>query len=463
MPHDHDINDAHTHAHGESCGHVDHDGCNHTDHEHSHAHHHHDDDAVKENYNHGILKFAFGKVSGASGEWLNKHRRKIVLGAAVATAAAEYALTNSTMLSSVALLFAGAAVAHDASEDIMEVTGELKESQNLSSGVVGTAVGFTHTLSEGVFSLLSSVQGNSDIAVSSVMGSNASHILLMAGGAAVIGTVGAGESSKWKLHAAGIAGLTGAFAYQVTTGEFNPVLGGAMVGGGLYYLYQRVTSGESCVIHGDACGGHHHEHDEHAVPKKDLTLRQRLTDPKLLQLGGSVVALTASAHVLGHQVLAHAQNMGISETAAGAGVAAIALAAPEIILTWKAARQGDRDMAWGAITGCTVATVGVVGGGLAMSGIDVPANLDLATTEGKIHMAAFAGSAAAIVGATHPNIIEKISKDGASLPKWLGAGFLAAATLYYANNTQANCHYHGPRMHCGSEPVEIIFNDELEL
>lgn len=462
MSHDHDKNNEHQHTHGGSCGHHSHDhheGCGH-----AHETHSHDEaPAAKKSYNHGILQFAFSRVSGASGEWLNKHRRKIVVGAAVTTAAAEYAITNSTLFSSAALLFAGAAVAHDASEDIMEVTGELKESQNLSSGVIGTAVGFTHTLSEGVFSLLSSAQGNSDIAVSSVMGSNASHILLMAGGAAMIGTVGAGESSKWKLHAAGIAGLTATFSYQIAAGEFGFALGGAMAAGGLYYLYQRVTSGETCVIHGDACGGQHHHHDEHITPQKDLTLRQRLTDPKLLQLSGSVVALTASAHVLGHQVLAHAQNMGISNTSAGAGIAALALAAPEIILTWKAAYKGDHDMAWGAITGCTVATVGIVGGGLAMSGVDVPLNLDPTTTEGRIHMAAFAGSAAAIMGVTHPKVIKKISKDGRSIPKWLGAVFLSAAALYYTNNTQANCHYHGPRIHCGGDPVEIIFDDGLKL
>lgn len=450
--HDHhgSISD-HAHGHQHGCSHHHH----HDDSEGEDHHHHHDHSHEPESYNNGILKFAFSKVNGKAGEWLNRHRQKILLGTAGALGAAEYALTNSATNSSLLMLFAGAAIAHDASEDIMELTGELKETQNLSSAVVGTAVGFTHTLSEGVFSAFSSLEGNTDVAVASVMGSNPSHILLMAGGAAVIGSVGAGQSSTWKLHAAGIAGLTAAFGYQIASGEFNPYLGAAMASAGAYYLYKRVKSGETCVIHGDACGGHHvgaHEHD--AEVKVPLTMRQRITDPKLLKLGGSVAALSAGAHVLGHEVLVQAQNMGISETAAGASIAAIALAAPEIILTWKAAHKGDREMAWGAITGCTVATVGVVGGGLAMSGADVPINLDLATTEGKIHMTAFAGSAAAIIAATHPKVIERISKDGQSLPKWLGAGFLAAAATYYANNSQPNCHFHGPRLHCADQALE---------
>ena len=468
---EHRHHDTSSHGHGHGHGHAHgnknhHHGCGHnletpknphaTDHNHSHQHrhqHHHSHETVT--YNNGILKYVFSKVNGKTGRCLNDHRRKILLGAAAATAAIEYSLTHSTMVSSLAMVFAGAAIAHDASEDIMEVTGELKETQNLSSGVVGTAVGFTHTMSEGLFSIFSTVQGHSDIAVASVMGSNASHILLMAGGAAVIGAVGKGQSTTWKMHAFGIAGLSGAFGYQIAAGDFNPYLGAAMVGGGLYYLWHRVKSGETCAIHGDACSGHHdtnhhnhqnHHHDHHTT--KPVPFYSRLADPKLLQLGGSVIALTGSAHVLGHQIIAQADNMGISETAAGAGFAALALAAPEIILTWKAAYKGDREMAWGAVTGCTVATVGVIGGGLAMSGIDVPINLDPTTTEGLIHMGAFGGSAAAIVAATHPKVIERIGKDGTNLPKWVGAGLLAAGLTYYATSTQPNCHYHGPRLHC---------------
>ncbi|MAE50835.1 MAG: hypothetical protein CMH27_03390 [Micavibrio sp.] len=451
---------SHDHKHHEhsSCGHEHGHGHGHEHgHEHDHApsndnhHHHHGHDHGRKeiNYNNGILKYTFSKVNGRAGNWLNKHRRKIVLGAAAATAAIEYSLTNSTMGSSLALLFAGAAIAHDASEDVMEATGELKKTQNLSSGVVGTAVGATHTLAEGLFSLSATMQGNSDIAVSSVMGSNASHILLMAGGAAVIGSVGKGQSTTWKMHALGIAGLTGAFGYQIATGEFNPYLGAAMVAGGGYYLWNRVKTGETCAIHGDACSGdnhghdhdHDHDHEHDHSPSEPLTIKSRMADPKLHQLVGSVAALTVGAHVLGDQILVQAKDLGISETTAGAGIAALALAAPEIILTWKAAHKGDTEMAWGAVTGCTVATVGIVGGALAMSGVPVPINLDPTTNEGLLHMTAFGGSAAAIVAATHPKVIEKISKDGSSIPKWLGGAFLAAAMTYYANSALTSCHF----------------------
>ena len=408
---------------------------------HSHAH----SDQHDHSSNHGFLKAAFSRVNGKAGEWLRRNRRAVVLGAAATCAVAEMAITKNTMLSSLMLLFAGAAIAHDASEDAMESIGKLKDSQNLSPGVVGTAVGFGHTLGEAALSAVSSVQGASDLAVSSVMGSQPSHILLMAGGAAVIGTIGVGKSTSWKLHAAAMAGLTGIFGAQIAGGEMSPLLGGLMMGGGVYYLYRRFNEGEACATHGSSCAGHDHEHHhehphehdhshshdhhhEHKEEEKDsVTIRQRVTDPHLLRLAGSVTALSASAHVMAGQILTQAENIGISETAAGATIAALSMAAPEIILTWKAAHKGETDMAWGTVAGCATATVGIVGGGLALGGVNVPETLSLTTPEGATHMAAFAGSTAAILAATHP----KINQDG-KLSKKLGAAFLASYLGYVA-------------------------------
>jgi len=131
MPHDHDHDHKHDHnpkqGHDHNCGHTH----SHGDQKHDHSGHHHHEEGDKRSYNHGILQYAFSNVSGKGGEWLRKHRRKIILGAAASVSALEYALTNSMAMSSLPLLFAGAAIAHDASEDIMEVTGELKGTHNL--------------------------------------------------------------------------------------------------------------------------------------------------------------------------------------------------------------------------------------------------------------------------------------------------------------------------------------------
>lgn len=133
------------------------------------------------------------------------------------------------------------------------------------------------------------------------------------------------------------------------------------------------------------------------------------------------------------------QTLGVNETTIGTTIAAISLAAPEIILTWKAALKGEKDLAWGTIVGCSTATVGIVGGGLALSGAPVPEMLDPTTREGLIHMIGFGGSTAAVLIASHP----AINKDG-KIGKIVGAGFLAAYMTYLAaSGGISNEHSHG--------------------
>lgn len=390
--------------------------------------------------NKGILKDLFLKASGKSSKFLEKHRKKFLLGAATTCAVTETLLTQNALCVSLPLLVAGAALSHDAGEDVLEQIGKLKKSQGLSAGFVGTAIGFGHTFAEGAFSLMASFNNATDMAVASVMGSQPSHILLMAGGAAVIGTLGTGKSAAWKLHAGAMGLLTGVFGAQVTAGEFYPAAGAAMIAGGGYYLYRRFKEGQSCAIHGSACFGHSHghKHDHEHEHQNPISLKQRLTDPHLLSLGGSVVTLTMAAHVMAHELLDLSQKLGVSETTIGTTIAAISLAAPEIILTWKAAHKGQKELAWGTIVGCSTATIGIVGGGLALSGAPVPEMLDPTTKEGLIHMLGFGGSTAAILVASYPSI----NKTG-KINKIVGAGFLAVYMTYLAaNGGGSNGHSH---------------------
>lgn len=169
-----------------------------------------------------------------------------------------------------------------------------------------------------------------------------------------------------------------------------------------------------------------------------MTLKQRITDPHLLSLGGSVITLTTAAHLMAHEFVTLSHMLGVSETTMGATIAAISLAAPEIILTWKAAHKGQKELAWGTIVGCSTATVGLVGGGLALSGAPVPEMLDPTTTQGLIHILGFGGSTAAVLITTHPSI----NKDG-KLGKVIGTGFLAAYMTYLAaSGGVPSGHYH---------------------
>ena len=497
------------HIHGPGCG----CGASHNENE----HHHHDD--KPENYNYGVLKTLFSKAGIDSDGWLERHRSKAVLGAAAALTWAEYQTTGSaSMGSSLAMIFGTAMVAHDASEDLMEAAGQLNESHNISTGVVGMSVGAAHTASEGLLSVTSQMSGNENIAIATTMGSNVSHIPLMAGMAGVIGALSIDKSYAWKMNAAFMGGVTGAFGYQIATGDFNPWMSAGTAAAGATYLLWRVRAGQTCAVHGDGCGHvHHGQKDEtdyisvsyardiaHKIkniePDKTFsnlarrvkstkqkisnvsipTLEQATTKLKnigqaishenVVKLGTSLTALGLSAHVLGDNVIRLAEHGGMSTTAVGATVAALAFALPELILTGKAAAKKDGEMAWGAVTGCTVATVGIVGGYQGLSGFDVPASLSLATTEGKVQMAAFAGSAGAIIAAVHPwsakqlaradnaiatlfenrmqSVANWLRNDGTKLSKVVAAPMVGLALTYYAASTLPVCHSHGEFMHC---------------
>ncbi len=171
-------------GHDHSYDHEHHKWCSHG-HHHDHHHHHHDHDPIS--YNHGILKKTMVFAGAQPDGFLERHRSKIVLAAAGTLAAIEYHTTSTSVAGTLAMIFASTAIAHDASEDLMESTGKLKETHNISSGVVGMGGGLAHTMSEGFLSASAHISGYEDVAISTTMGSNVSHIPLMAGMAGVIG------------------------------------------------------------------------------------------------------------------------------------------------------------------------------------------------------------------------------------------------------------------------------------
>ena len=470
-------------------------------------------------HSHSALAWAFSKVGLKEDSWLQRHRGKIVLGATSALAAFEYGTTGAVSMSSqLAMVFGAAVLAHESSEELMESVDRLKESHNINSGVIGVAAGAAHTASEFLLSAFATTGNYSDMVVATTMGSNVSHIPLMVGVAATIGAVSIDRFSAYKMNSAAIAAVTGAFGYQIATGEFNPYLSAGMVGAAFGYLHWRVRAGQTCETH-DHCHNHshNHAHDDKdyislsywrdaakglKLPKPNQALKglnksvqsvketlsslsltslkqigtriksagQSAIHPNIVALTTSLTALGFSAHILGNNVVKIAEQQGATATAMGATVAALAFALPELILTGKAALKKDGEMAWGAITGCTIATVGIVGGYQGLSGFEIPTSLGLAFKEGKLQMAAFAGSAAAIVSFANPwtarqlakvdnifakifekryqNVSDWLRNDGTKIPKIAAAPMLVAALSFYAYGTLPICHSHGNWVHC---------------
>lgn len=537
--HDH----KHPHLNGHNCGHdhgngsgfkcddttgeaSTHSGCSHEGHDHhdhsncghghsadGHSHHHGHDD--EKSHHNGALKFIFSKVGGLPGEKLKRHRKKIVLGATAVLAGIEYKTTGTSLISAWLMTGAAALVAFEASEDIMEATGNLNKSQGLAAGVVGMGVSVVHSLSEAFLTVASKAGDYTDLAVTSVMNSNVFHIPLMAGAAALIGSVGVDKSYAWKINTTAMTAVTGFFGYQIAAEHMSVNPSAAGIATSAAFIFWRFRAGQTCAIHGDACGHTHNQDDtdylsisyaqnkikqignsiknistptetkslEHSEKStkssKDQTsnlslpLREqiytRLSDKNIWALGASAVVLGVSAHILGDNVIEIANHNNLGSNSAGA-IVSIANGAPELILILAAAAKHNRDMAASAIYGCTIGTLGLVGGLQGLMGLDVPASLDLATTEGKVQMSALFGSVAAIALVTHEKVAKglarvdnaaaewleskdfiertgRVSKwlrnDGTKIAKVAAAPMLAAAIAFYATVTQPNCHWHG--------------------
>jgi Ca2+/Na+ antiporter len=476
---------------------------------------------------HGLLRWMFSQAGADEGHWLQRHRSQIALSASIGLACFEYGTLGAMSAAGYsAMIVASGLVAHDASEDLLDAASKLQNSHGITGGVVGVAMGAAHTASEFLMTAFARSAQNSgaysDMVVATTMGSNVSHIWLMTGVAGVVGAVSVDRFSAWKMNAVALGSMTAAFGWQVVTGEFNPYLSAGMVGGAVAFLSWRVQAGQTCAtcphtgtvidqpdsssinplptnaaklsLKGcsealtrlnesvqDACRALYFlplKIEPKKIGTKLKELFNKITHPNVTTLATSLGGLAISAHIMGNNVVKLAEGSSLSTTALGASVAALAFALPELILTAKAAWKKSGDMAWGAITGCTVATVGIVGGYQGLSGFEVPQSLSFLTIEGKVQMGAFLGSAATIIAATSPwgarilasidnwfadrlkNKWERASgwlrNDGTKISKASAAAMTAAAIAFYMTSTLPICHSHGKIYHCYNPAPEPL-------
>lgn len=433
----------HDHSDGSSC-----DG-HHHDHDHDHSH-------------------SNSLIRGG----LEPHRGKVIIGLTGLVALGDYLAKQGVDIQPEFVVIGGATyVAFEASEHIMEAVEKLK----IPGILVGTTLGAVHTLAEVFLAMSSAQDGHAGLGMASTMMSNEMHILFMAGGAALIGGISAAKQASWKMNSAAILSQTLAFAYQVETG-FNPYLSSAQGLSALGFLGWRYFAKEACAAHGGNCGHVHkgvafegdllnvdfwREQAEkvkflpreeaikqlnksiHGLKEKlnNLSLPDRekiqttLTNENLWGLGIAGGALWYCADKLGESVINVSRHFEISDTSAGL-ITGAANAAPEMIFVLAAAykaaslkmdhshsalhaAQEAKDTAWGAVTSCTVTTLGLASVYYGFNNVDVPETLRWVTTEGQAHLTTFVLSAGAIAAFTHEKAIEQLAIIDNKAADWL--------------------------------------------
>ncbi len=375
---------------------------------------------------------------------------------------------------------------HHSSEYAMGDLEKFGTAKGISPISLGILAGMIHTANEFLVSMFALGNDAPDLAISNVVGGSIAHTLMILGGAAAIAGIGKGVGLGWKFNTAVMTAATAAFGGQLLYGEFNPVLGLAMLGSGLYYLRQRTKGGETCAHdhqHGASCGcGHSHDHNHHALtpvkaglsapfgvaapstgPLKIKTINPKHSSPwfNAASAAASLAALIAVCDIFVDQIMEFAQHYELSNTLTGLTLAAIGTALPEAIMTIKAALKKNGGFALGNVMGCNITNTLVVGGiiaalgGLGAMDINIPENLRPDTLEGMINWGMFMGATGLTTAALFAN-------DG-QIKRWQGAIGLGLYGAYLATMTQIS-EKSAPLIHEHArleapDPIEIIVEE----
>ncbi len=475
--HDHKHNEHnhecdHNHAHG----HDDHDCADHANvndnNKHDHGDHHEHDQHDHKAHGHSPAETKTGRLATLFNNRvtraLGKIQKPLYIGASFALVASSALIAPALALPSAAALGAGLFLMHKTSEYALDDITRFGSAAGLSGMSLGVLSGLVHSGSEAFVSAQAVIGGNTDLALSNIVGGSIVHTLGILGAAAAIAGIGdkQGGTLGWKFNTLVMAGGAGAFGGQLLTGNLWSGLSAAMLGYGGYYLYKRVSGEESCVHdHGEgaACGHSHHGHDHghghghgHGGDGHDGHAENQ---SKLLN--GTKAALSLGALIgMSHYVVKNALDLSadwnINHTVMGVVLVAAGTALSEAYLTIRAAMDKKTEFALGNVLGCNITNTLLVGGAIgALAGLDnlgfemaehlkeikVPDSLNLNSLEGKINWGVFAGAAAGVTGLMAAQKGHIARKQG---------GVMAASYLAYV---LATSHFSEPLFNCHEDFV----------
>jgi cation:H+ antiporter len=231
------------------------------------------------------------------------------------------------------------------SADLM-VAGSVSVANKLgvSTLVIGlTVVSFGTSLPEMLVSVNAGLDGNSDLAISNVVGSNIANVLLVLGCAAIIRPLPVQNSTvvseiPFSLTAALLLG----FLANAAIFSSIPELSISRVDGVilvfffvLFLLYIYKTSSSDSFA------------DE--VPAQRLS-RSR----EIIYLIGGVVGLYIGGQLVVDNAVAVAASLGVGDVVIGLTIVAVGTSAPELVASTVAAYRGHTDIAVGNVVGSNI-------------------------------------------------------------------------------------------------------------
>ena len=221
-------------------------------------------------------------------------------------------------------------------------SSNLAKALKIPTLIIGlTVVAFGTSAPEAVVSVIASMQGSNEIAVSNVIGSNIFNLLIVLGVSALFGKLKANRQIITKDFLFSILAtiiliafifdkfLSGTSTNSITTGEGIVLLSILVL-----YVYSLILTATN--------------------EKKLKTEKHKLTTKDLVMLVGGLGGIILGGEFVVNSAKEIALSWGISETLVGLTIVSVGTSLPELVTSIMAVRKGETDIAIGNVIGSNI-------------------------------------------------------------------------------------------------------------
>ena len=253
-------------------------------------------------------------------------------------------LTISFLVVGFVLLVGGAEV-------LIKGASKLAATIGVSPLVIGlTVVAFGTSAPELAVSLQASLQGQADISLGNVVGSNICNVLLILGASAIISPLVVAQQLV-RLDVPIMIGVSALMVMFGLDGQINRSDGVILFIGGLVYtiflLYQSRKEQEPGI-----------EEEYAKFGERSLSVRE--TSLNVAMFAGGSVMLVAGSQMLVNSAVAIAEFLGASPLIISLTIIAFGTSLPELATSVMASLRGERDIAVGNVIGSNIFNILVV-------------------------------------------------------------------------------------------------------
>ncbi|MBU1118263.1 calcium/sodium antiporter [Patescibacteria group bacterium] len=246
------------------------------------------------------------------------------------------------------LLIVGFVILIKAADMLVDGSSSIAKKFGISSLMIGlTIVAFGTSAPELVVNILSSLNGNSEIAIGNILGSNISNVLLILGITALVYPLKVSKGTTWKEIPLSLLGsLALLFAANDQLIDGGPFSALSRIDGILFLFFFVVfiyyTFGIAKVA---------------GKVEEDKKVKKRSMPSSIIFILIGMFGLFLGGKWVVDSAVAIAQNFGLSESLVGLTVVAIGTSLPELATSVMAALRKNADIAVGNIVGSNIFNV----------------------------------------------------------------------------------------------------------